>query len=135
MDEGAMVDPTETVGRHGETVVLAPGAGRVIPLGNAGDVTLKAVGRDTGGTLAIYEFAMPPATAGPPLHLHRGWDEAFYVLAGEVTFLIDGRTSVAPAGSFVFVPRGVLHTFWNEGAVPARQLTVFTPAGIEDYFE
>jgi hypothetical protein len=29
----------------------------------------------------------------------------------------------------------VLHTFWNEGAVPARQLTVFTPGGIEEYFD
>lgn len=38
-------------------------------------------------------------------------------------------------GSFVFIPRGVLHTFWNESDAPARQLTVFTPAGIEDYFD
>ena len=96
---------------------------------------LKASARDTGGTLSAYEFVRAPATASPPLHLHRGWDEAFYVLEGEMTFLIDGRTSAAPAGSFVFVPRGVLHTFWNEGAAPAKQLTVFTPAGIEAHFE
>jgi oxalate decarboxylase/phosphoglucose isomerase-like protein (cupin superfamily) len=51
-----------------------------------------------------------------------------------MTFLIDGCEHVARAGSFVFVPRGVAHTFWNAGAAPARQLTVFTPAGIEDYF-
>ena len=78
---------------------------------------------------------MPPWTAGPPLYLHRGWDELFYVLAGEMTFLIAGRTSAAPSGSCVFIPRGVLHTFRNEGAIPARQLTVFTPGGIEDYFD
>jgi quercetin dioxygenase-like cupin family protein len=107
----------------------------VIPLGEAGEVTLKAVGGETGGTLAVYEFVTPPTTAGPPLHLHRTWDEAFYVLEGEMTFLIDGRTRTAPAGSFVFVPHGILHTFWNESAAPARQLTVFTPAGIEEYFE
>jgi hypothetical protein len=52
-----------------------------------------------------------------------------------MTFLIDGRTTSAPAGSFVFVPRGILHTFWNESAAPAKQLTVFHPAGIEAYFE
>jgi uncharacterized cupin superfamily protein len=85
--------------------------------------------------MSAYEFVIPPATAGPPLHLHRTWDEAFYVLEGELTFLIDGRTTSAPAGSFVFVPRGILHTFWNENTEPAKQLTVFTPAGIEDYFE
>jgi len=130
-----MADVGEPVERQGQSVVLAPGEGRAIPLGDAGTVTLKAVGAETGGRLSAYEFATPPRTAGPPLHLHRGWDEAFYVLEGEMTFLVDGQTFAAPAGSFVFVPRGVLHTFWNEGAAPARQLTVFTPAGIEGYFE
>jgi quercetin dioxygenase-like cupin family protein len=119
----------------GQSVVRAPGARRVIPLGAAGDVILEAGTRETGGTLSAYESVMPPVTAGPPLHLHRSWDEAFYVLEGEVTFLIAGRTTAAPAGSFVFVPRGVLHTFWNAGAAPAKQVTVFTPAGIEDYFD
>ena len=124
-----------TVTRHGQSVVLAPGAGRRISLGSAGTVTLKAVAADSGGTLSAYEFVTPPATAGPPLHLHRTWDEAFYVLEGEMTFLIDGHTHCAPAGSFVFTPRGILHTFWNAGDTPARQLVVFTPAGIEAYFE
>ena len=130
-----MADVGETVARHRRGIVLDPGAGRVVPPGDAGDVTLKAVGAETGGRMSVYEFVSPPRTAGPPVHLHRGWDEAFYVLEGEMTFLVDGRTHAAPAGSFVFVPRGVLHTFWNESAAPARNLTVFTPAGIEAYFE
>jgi quercetin dioxygenase-like cupin family protein len=130
-----MAGTEDTVAPRGQSVVLAPSAGRQIPLGDAGVVTLKAIGAQTGGRLAAYEFVTPPATAGPPLHLHRTWDEAFYVLEGEMTFLIDGRTHTAPAGSFVFVPRGILHTFWNASDAPARQLTVFAPAGIEDYFE
>src|SRR5215212_853471 len=130
-----MVGIDGTVTRHGQSVVLAPGAGRNISLGPAGTVTLKAVAADSGGTLSAYEFVTPPTTAGPPLHLHRTWDEAFYVLEGEMTFLIDGQTHSAPAGSFVFVPRGILHTFWNAGDAPAKQLVVFTPAGIEAYFE
>jgi hypothetical protein len=52
-----------------------------------------------------------------------------------MTFLIDGPEHVAPAGSFVFAPHGVHHTFWNAGAEPTRQLTVVTPSGIEDFFE
>lgn len=52
-----------------------------------------------------------------------------------MTFLIADWMHVAPAGSFVFIPRGVSHAFWNAGSVPATQLTVLTPAGIEGYFD
>ena len=130
-----MTDVDRTVASHGQSVVRAPGEGRVISFGDAGEAILKVVSRESAGTMSAYEFVIPPQTAGPPLHLHRSWDEAFYVLEGEMTFLIDGLTSAAPAGSFIFIPRGIPHTFWNEGAVPAKQLTVFTPAGIEAYFE
>lgn len=133
--EELMTRIDEPAGQQAQRVVRAPGEGRVISLGDAGNVILKAVRGETGGTLSVYEFVAPPATAGPPLHLHRAWDEAFYVLDGEMTFLIDGHTTVAPAGSFIFIPRGILHTFWNETSAPAKQLTIFTPAGIEAYFE
>ena len=102
------------------SIVRPPEAGERIPLGDAGEVVLKAEGVETGGSLTIYEFSMPPATAGPPEHLHRTWDEAFIVLDGEMTFLIDGETRRAPAGSIVFIPRGVLHTFCNASEAPAR---------------
>ena len=134
-EEATMAEINDPVARQVQSVVLAPGAGRDISLGPAGTVTLKAVAADTGGALSAYECVVPPATAGPPTHLHRDWDEAFYVLEGEMTFLIDGRTHRASAGSFVFIPRGILHTFWNASDAPATQLTVFTPAGIEAYFE
>jgi len=52
-----------------------------------------------------------------------------------MTFLVGEATHLLPAGSFVFVPHGVPHTFWNAGLEPARQLTFFTPSGIEDFFE
>ena len=99
-----MTDDDRSAGRRAHGVVRAPSDGRTIALGDAGVVTLKAVRSDTGGTVSAYEFAMPPTTAGPPLHRHRGWDEVFFVLAGEMTFLIDGQRSTAPAGTFVFVP-------------------------------
>ena len=91
--------------------------------------------RHSGGTLTAYETTVAPRTGGPVAHIHRTWDEAFYVTAGEMTFLIGEATDTLGAGSFVFVPHGVLHTFWNAGDEPARQLTVFTPSGIEDFFD
>jgi quercetin dioxygenase-like cupin family protein len=113
-------------------VVRGPGEGRQIPRTS---VILKAEGRHSGGTLTVYEATLGPRRAGPPVHIHRTADEAFYVLAGEMTFQVGEATHTLPVGSFVFVPHGVAHTFWNEGLESARQLTFFTPSGIEDVFE
>ena len=41
----------------------------------------------------------------------------------------------APAGTFVFVPKGLEHAFWNGGATEARLLSTISPAGFEGYFE
>jgi mannose-6-phosphate isomerase-like protein (cupin superfamily) len=62
-----------------------------------------------------------------PLHVHDRYDEAFYVLAGEVNFVVGGTTSVAEVGAFVFVPRGEAHRFWNESPTPARMLVIGSP--------
>jgi uncharacterized RmlC-like cupin family protein len=45
------------------------------------------------------------------------------------------RKIVAPAGSFVVVPRGVVHQPSNPGAEPTRVLLVFSPAGMDGFFE
>jgi quercetin dioxygenase-like cupin family protein len=113
-------------------VVRRPGEGRQIPLSS---VVLKAEGRHSGGTVTVYEATLGPRMAGPAVHIHPTGDEAFYILAGEMTFQVGDATHALPAGSFVFVPHGVAHTFWNAGLEPARQLTFFTPSGIEDVFE
>ncbi len=118
-----------------EAIVLGPGEGRQIPPGDAPLVTIKAERGHSGGTMTAYESSTGPRMAGPPPHTHRTWDEAFYIIEGEMTFLIGDETHTLAAGSFVFVPHGVLHTFWNAGHELARQLTIFTPSGIEDFFD
>jgi quercetin dioxygenase-like cupin family protein len=47
---------------------------------------------------------------GPPPH-HHDWDEAFYILGGEVEFFCDGKTHLCEADTLVHVPRGTLHGF------------------------
>ena len=47
---------------------------------------------------------------GPPPHSH-DWDEAFYVLKGEVNFQCDGKAYACTAGTLVHVPRGSVHGF------------------------
>lgn len=47
---------------------------------------------------------------GPPPHSH-DWDEAFYVLKGEVHFLCDGKAYACSVGTLVHIPRGTVHGF------------------------
>ena len=71
-----------------------------------GLMTIKAAG---DGAMVTEQTA--PRGSGSPLHVHHNEDEWFYVLYGELTIWVDGETHVAPAGSFVFGPRDIPHTF------------------------
>lgn len=61
----------------------------------------------------------------PPLHLHRGDDEAFYVLEGSMAFRRGEETLHLVAGAAVVVPRGVPHAF-RVGPRGAKALQIAT---------
>jgi mannose-6-phosphate isomerase-like protein (cupin superfamily) len=90
-------------------------------------------GGDSAGAVSIIENRVPPRWEGPPLH-HHDFDEAFYVLAGELTFQLGDRLFTAEGGRFAFARGGVHHTLANRGDEEARYLLVCTPAGFERYF-
>jgi quercetin dioxygenase-like cupin family protein len=52
-----------------------------------------------------------PAGLETPYHVHEDEDEAFYVLEGDLTIIVDGRSMVATRGSYVFLPRKMPHGF------------------------
>lgn len=113
--------------------VLFPGEGRVIDLGNFG-VTVKASREQTDGSFTLIETSEATLGLGPPLHVHRDAAESFYVLEGEYLMHLDGRDFACPAGSFIFVPRGLPHTF--KVTIPgSRKLNLYTPAAMEGYFD
>lgn len=93
--------------------------------------TIKAAGEATGGRVAVIEH-LGAKGAGSPLHVHTREDEWFYVLEGELAFWVGGRRIAAPAGSFVYGPRGIPHTFAVTSA-QARFLLVTEPAGLENF--
>lgn len=88
-------------------------------------------GEDSGGHVAVVELT---GHGRPPLHRH-DFDEAFYVLEGELTFQLGDERSTRRAGQLAFAPRGVPHTYANRSEGPARALLVITPAGFERYFD
>jgi quercetin dioxygenase-like cupin family protein len=89
-------------------------------------------GEENGGRIGVVESRMPPGP-GPSLHKH-DFDEAFYVLEGELTFSLDGELITCLANELVFAPGGMPHTFANHGDADARYLITFTPAGFEREF-
>jgi quercetin dioxygenase-like cupin family protein len=87
-------------------------------------------GEESDGQVAIVDLS---GGGRPPLH-HHDFDEAFYVLEGELTFQLRDEVFTRGAGELAFAPRGVAHTYANLSGAPARALLVITPAGFERYF-
>jgi len=87
----------------------------------------------SNGAVSAVDNTLPAHWGGPPLH-HHEFDEAFYVLEGEITFQLGDGLHTAGPGALAFAPGGVPHTLANRGDVPARYLLLCTPAGFEAYF-
>lgn len=111
---------------------LGPGEGQALWfLRNR--MTVKATARTTGGAFGLVESLIAPGFS-PPLHVHHNEDESFFVLEGELTMQCGEEPFRASAGSFIFLPRDIAHTFVVEGDRPARMLTLLTPGGGEGVF-
>jgi quercetin dioxygenase-like cupin family protein len=88
---------------------------------------------ETDGHVSVTEIVVPPHSAGPPLHTH-DFDEAFYMLEGELTFQVDDALVKKGAGELSFAARNVRHTLANHSDASARYLLVCTPAGFERHW-
>ncbi len=88
---------------------------------------------ESGGEVSVIDNLVPAGFPGPPLHIH-DFDEAFYVLEGELTFQVEDQLVTKRAGELAFAARNVPHTFANLSGEPARYVLVCTPASFERYF-
>ena len=95
--------------------------------------TFKVTGKETGGAFTIIDQVIQ-SQGGPPPHIHKREDEAFYIHEGTFSFLCGEKEAVFEAGSFVYIPKGTLHTFKNIGQQPGKLMVVITRAGLEDFF-
>jgi quercetin dioxygenase-like cupin family protein len=105
---------------------FTPGAGRQAIAGG-GQITFKFGPDDGAEDLSMFETVLPPVGGAFP-HLHREFEEAFYVLEGEVRFLLGDEWHSGPRGTAVHVPRNTVHAFSNESGAQARILVMHTPA-------
>jgi mannose-6-phosphate isomerase-like protein (cupin superfamily) len=107
-----------------EAIVVSPGKGHFV-----GNVEFLARTTDT----PRFNVGIVTIQAGRELesHVHDEEDDSFFILEGEMTFIVEGDDVSAPAGTFVLIPPGVEHGFRNDGEVPVRMLNVHAPAGFD----
>src|SRR4029078_4786229 len=89
--------------------------------------------RRPGGGWSGPESGVPPHGAGPPLHTH-DFDEAFYLLQGELVFQVDDALVTKGACEVSFAPRNAAHALANHSDTPARYVLICTPAGFERHW-
>jgi len=125
-------------GSQGEQSAIAvpDGSARSIEFASGTVGQIVATGALTAGRYGLYRWEMPARPGGASPHFHRGFSEAFYVIAGEPTFY-DGRAwTRGRAGDFLYIPEGGIHGFRNESGSPASMLILFAPGvAREAYFE
>lgn len=116
--------------------VIGPGDGKRLELPIPGSaVVFKAWGTRPAGNHDLAEFILDPGFPGPQPHVHRKHEELFYVLEGELEYLVGDEGRLLGPGSFIHIPPGTVHDFRNSGSLRARCLMVSSPAGLDRYFE
>ncbi|TPG20093.1 cupin domain-containing protein [Sphingomonas koreensis] len=95
--------------------------------------TYKVVTSDTKGDLFVIEQANR-RRGGPPLHVHKGEDELFYVLEGEYLVQVGDKRFSLKTGDCILGPRGVPHAWAFSGSDVGRLLLSYAPAGKMEAF-
>lgn len=112
--------------------LVRPEDGEYFDLGPIPTV-MKVLSAWTGGAFHIVEQPIAPGMLVPP-HRHTHEDQIAYVVSGTIGFRVGDEEFEAPAGSFAYRRRGIIHSNWNETSEPAVMLEISSPANPEQYF-
>lgn len=96
-------------------------------------MTFLITGDQTQGAYFLSEISVAPGGGTPP-HIHHREDESFHLLEGTLTIQVGAETITASPGDFVYLPRGIAHSFRNTGAAIAKACVLVSPAGLEGFF-
>jgi quercetin dioxygenase-like cupin family protein len=89
---------------------------------------------DRGEVLHVDTWVEPGGGVTP--HLHPAMEERFHVLSGRPSFLAGRKWSTAAPGDEVVVPRGVRHSYRNDGDEPAHiRCDVRPPSSLQPFLE
>ncbi len=83
----------------------------VRPLNVVGEqIRVLSAGGETGSFEVFLQEGEPGI--GPPPHFH-AWDEAYFILEGELDVQIGGDHRTMKAGELAFIPAGLVHCYRN----------------------
>ena len=114
------------------TIIRQAGEGEQLWFAGGGIFTIKASAAETGGSATILEDRMVRGKT-TPLHQHPTFEEAIYVLEGEILVHADGEEHRVGAGGIAVAPRGAAHAFLVTSET-AHILAVLTPGVGEPFY-
>ena len=89
---------------------------------------------DVSGDYDFVRGETPGNTPGPPPHYHLGYTELFYVIEGEMEFIVNGEINIIRPGESVDLPPNTLHTFNNKSSKNCHWINVHSPKGFLAFF-
>ena len=113
---------------------MAEGSGEEIRLGGLA-IRFLVEGKDSGGSMAMFEFDVQPGAKVPVAHSHDGYEETIYGLEGVLTLTVAGRVVEVGRGDALCIRRGEVHRFDNLHAEASKSLAVISPGVLgPDFF-
>jgi len=99
-------------------------------------IVFRQTAAETGGELLQFDFFVNPGGFAPPRHVHERVEERVELVSGRLRWHVGGKEGSLKAGESVVLPRGIGHTFWNEGPEKAHFIVDVRPAfDMETLFE
>ncbi len=128
--EGAPLDPNDPKGNllgHFDVGQIPPGEeGRMVSGGLKGVFLKWLIDEKFGAVHHRMLFIEYLPGVGIGLHDHT-YEEAYFILSGEVEGVMDGKRYLAKAGDVMWTGTGCVHAFKNIGHEPVRWLETFSP--------
>lgn len=114
-------------------MLLAPAEGQhLVHFRDRGNIFIK-LGVATGSSDLAVGTQQVMVGTGIPIHRHFRMDEAFYVLEGNGTVVLDDVRYAFERGASIFIPKNTWHGFENPRH-ELRLLWIVSPAGLDGFF-
>jgi mannose-6-phosphate isomerase-like protein (cupin superfamily) len=96
-------------------------------------MVVKIGGQESLGAYSLIEYSHAAGAKGPPAHVHQHHEEAFLVLEGELTLVVDGVPVRVGPGESAMVARGRVHQPTNTSDAPVRFVFINSPS-MDEFF-